>query len=124
MKFKRNLLLASLIAIGTVSFASAQETNKMQQRKMERVHQKESPTFVKKGVLTVSTTNTDGKSKIEKIDLSGKSIDEAIGILKQKRGEGYGEYNRRKGNEKYRQNQGTRGRSNKMKQNKLQQNKN
>lgn len=122
MKFKRNLLLASIIALGSVSFASAQETNKMQQRKMERVHQKESNTLIKKGVITLSTTDIEGKSKTEKVDLTGKNIDEAINILRQKRGEGSGDYNRR-GKENRLHKQGTRGRSNKMKQNKLQQNK-
>lgn len=120
MKFKRNLLLVSLIALGTISFASAQETNKMQQKKMERVHHKKSSTQIKEGVITLSTMDADGTSKTEKVDLTGKSIEEAISILRQKRGEGYGNY---KGKNMRRHKQGTRNKSNKFQKNKLQQNK-
>lgn len=112
MNFKRNVLLAGLIAIGSIGFSTAQETKSLQKKTVDKAYIKKSPVTISEGVLTLSTTDTDGKIKTEKVDLSGKTIGEAMSILGEKRGKPYRKYHR-KGKENRRDFQGVKSQSKK-----------
>ena len=92
MKMKRNLLLVGMLALGSIGFATAQEANEIKQEKPKKEFYKKSSTMVEDGILTLSTKDAEGKITTEKVDLSGKSLGEAMSILGEKKGMRHGNF--------------------------------